>query len=81
MLTALYETSHAISIIGSPVPKPNTTGKTQFQVVGSEIVISIIVMKYTSRCGQKAIAKNIPNMNDHNQLLSLPTLCSHLLIP
>ena len=68
-------------MIGRPVAKPNTTGSTQFHVVGREMVISIIVTKYTKRCGQNAMAKKIPNMNDHSQLLSLPTLCSHLLIP
>jgi hypothetical protein len=67
--TALYEINHAITIIGKPVPSPNTTGSIQFQIAGMLIAISIMVKKYTNRCGQNAMAKNIPNMNDHSQLL------------
>jgi hypothetical protein len=65
---ALYEINHATSIMGNPVPKPKMIGKVQFHAVGSEMLISIIVKKYTNLCGQNAMAKNIPNMKDHNQL-------------
>ena len=69
MDTALYEMSHAIIIIGNPVPKPKIIGSTQFHEKGRVMAMSIMVKKYTKRCGQKAIAKNIPNMNDQKPLL------------
>jgi hypothetical protein len=68
-VTALYEISHAIIIIGKPVPNPNNTGNTQFHAIGRVIAISTMVKKYTKRCGQKAIAKKIPNINDQKPLL------------
>ena len=78
---ALYEMSQAIIMIGSPVPNPKTTGSSQFHDTGSVIAMSIIVKKYTSLCGQKAIAKNIPSINDHSQLLRPSTFLSHRLMP
>ena len=77
----LYEISHAIIIIGKPVPRPNITGNIQFHVKGRVIAISTIVKKYTNRCGQKAIAKKIPNINDQKPLLCPSIFLSHLLIP
>ena len=80
-VTALYEINHAIIIIGKPVPKPKTIGKSQFHVKGKVIAMSTIVKKYTKRCGQKAMAKKIPNINDQKPLLWLSTVLSHLVIP
>ena len=59
--------SHAMIMIGSPVPKPKTIGKSQFHEKGSVIAMSTIVKKYTRRCGQNAIAKKIPNINIKNK--------------
>ena len=67
--TALYEINHAIIIIGKPVPKPKTIGKSQFHEKGNVIAISTIVKKYTKRCGQNAMAKKIPSINDQKPLL------------
>ena len=72
--TALYEINHAIIIIGRPVPSPKTMGKSQFHENGKVIAISTIVKKYTKRCGQKAMAKKIPNINDQKPLLWLSML-------
>ena len=67
--TALYEISHAISMIGKPVPKPKMIGKNQFHETGKVTAMSIIVKKYPKRWGQNAMAKKIPNMNDQKPLL------------
>ena len=68
-------------MIGRPVPKPNTMGIIQFQLLGRVSVISIIVRKYTNLCGQNAIAKKIPRINDQSQLSLLSVSLSHLLMP
>ena len=81
MDTALYEISHAIIMIGNPVPKPKTIGRIQFHEKGRVMAMSIIVKKYTNRWGQNAMAKKIPNINDQKPLLWLSTLFSHLLMP
>ena len=81
MDTALYDMSHARIIMGKPVPKPKTIGNNQFHEKGRVTAMSIMVKKYTKRCGQKAIAKNMPNMNDQKPLLWLSTFLSHLLMP
>ena len=67
--TVLYEINHAKIIIGRPVPRPKTIGRSQFHEKGKVIAISIIVKKYTRRCGQNAIAKKMPNINDQKPLL------------
>ena len=79
--TALYEISHAMIIIGNPVPKPKTIGRIQFHEKGRVMAMSIIVKKYTKRWGQKAMAKKMPNINDQKPLLWLSTVLSHLVIP
>ena len=57
-----------MTMIGKPVAIPNTTGNNQFHEKGRVMAMSIIVKKYTNRCGQKAIAKNMPNINDQKPL-------------
>ena len=69
MEMALYDISHAMTMIGSPVARPKTTGSSQLQLVGNDTEISIIEKKNMNRCGQKAMAKNIPSMNAHSPLL------------
>lgn len=73
--------SHATIMIGSPVPKPKTIGNSQFHENGRVIAISTIVKKYTKRCGQNAIAKKMPSINDQKPLLWPSILLSHLLMP
>ena len=77
----LYEMIHAMIMIGRPVPNPKTKGNNQFQEKGSVTAISIIVKKYTKRCGQNAMAKKIPSINDQKPLLC-PSIClSHFVSP
>ncbi len=73
--------AHAKMMIGRPVPNEKTTGKTQFHEAGNVMAISTMVKKYISRCGQKAMAKKIPNMNAQNQLLLSSTVCNHRDMP
>jgi hypothetical protein len=68
-------------IIGIPVAIPNTTGSNQFQLAGRDTDKLIILKKKIKRCGQKAMAKNIPSMKAHSPLLRPSKLCIHFFTP
>jgi hypothetical protein len=45
MEMALYDMSHAMIMMGSPVARPKTTGSNQFQLAGNATEILIILKK------------------------------------